>query len=355
MATNRFTPVVTPQALHDLVPQTPQAARTVKAARGRIQAILRGQDDRLLMLVGPCSIHSEAEALLYAQRLAETRRRWGGELELVMRVYVEKPRTTLGWRGFLLDPELDGRLDLNAGLRRTRTLMRAVNELGVPVATEVLDPNTPPYLADQLAWACIGARTVESQIHRMVASGLPCPVGFKNGTSGSVKVAADAVVTAQAEHAWWTASPDGAPGLHLTPGNPDGHVVLRGGWDGPNADPASVRRAAAQLSAARLNPALVVDCSHANSGSDHTRQGAVARSVLAHLAPGGPMRGLMLESQLHGGRQPFPASGQAPLFGVSVTDACLSWDDTQDVLAEAAATVRALRCAPEFDWREPVA
>ncbi|WP_235692738.1 3-deoxy-7-phosphoheptulonate synthase [Deinococcus aquaedulcis] len=333
-------PVLSPQALLAQLPRSAQAAQTVAGARRRIAAILRGQDPRLLVVVGPCSIHDEAQALRYARGLAGARARWGDALELVMRVYVDKPRTRLGWRGFLLDPDLDGRPNLNAGLVRARRLMAAINELGVPVATELLAPQLPPYLADLLSWGCLGARTVESQTHRVMASALPFPVGFKNGTGGSVGVAVDAVVAAQARQMCWTTAPDGTGALTLTPGNPHGHVVLRGGHAGPNADPQAVAQAAEQLRGAGLTPRLLVDCAHANSGGDPARQAAVGRAVLAHWHPASPVRGLMLESHLHPGRQPFPAPGECPAYGLSLTDPCLGWPDTEVLLAEAAATVR---------------
>lgn len=332
-----FEPVVTPRELKAALPLSQEAGRTVLAARQSIRDILEGRDARLLVIAGPCSIHDEAQALEYAGRLAALRARLHDRLEIVMRVYVDKPRTTVGWRGFLSDPDLDGSHDFGRGLRRTRELMLKVNELGLPVATELLDPFVPQYLFDLLAWGCIGARTVESQTHRAMASAVSAPMGFKNGTGGTVKLAVDAIVAASRAHAFFTVTDDGQACIVHTRGNPDGHVVLRGGKPGPNFDAASVAHTEALMREAGLNPAIVVDCSHANSGGDHTRQRAVWRSVLDQRAAGtSSLRGLMLESHLNPGKQTLPADLGQLRYGVSVTDACLGWEETEALLEEAA-------------------
>ena len=332
-----FEPVVTPRELKAEQPLSPAAERTVLRAREAIRDILHGRDERLLVIAGPCSIHDEAQALEYARRLAAVRERLADRLEIVMRVYVDKPRTTVGWRGFLTDPDLDGRFDFGRGLSRTRDLMLRVNELGLPVATELLDPFVPQYLFDLLAWGCIGARTVESQTHRAMASAVSAPMGFKNGTGGTVKLAVDAVVAARQPHAFFTVTDDGQACIVHTRGNPDGHVVLRGGKPGPNYGAESVAQAEGLLREAGLNPALVVDCSHANSGGDHTKQPLVWQSVLAQRAAGAAsLRGLMIESHLNPGKQTIPQDLTQLQYGVSVTDACLGWNETEGLLEAAA-------------------
>lgn len=333
-----YEPVVTPRELKAAQPLTPAAERTVLRARDAIRDILHGSDERLLVIAGPCSIHDEAQALEYAARLAALRERLADRLEIVMRVYVDKPRTTVGWRGFLTDPDLDGRHDFGRGLSRTRDLMLQVNELGLPVATELLDPFVPQYLFDLLAWGCIGARTVESQTHRAMASAVSAPMGFKNGTGGTIKLAVDAVVAARGAHAFFTVTDDGQACIVHTRGNPDGHVVLRGGKPGPNYGAASVAQAETLLQEAGLNPALVVDCSHANSGGDHARQHLVWQDVLAQRAAGTrSLRGLMIESHLNPGKQTIPRDLSELQYGVSVTDACVGWPETEAMLEEAAA------------------
>lgn len=335
-----FTPLVTPRALKTALPLTPAAERTVLAGRRAAQDILHGRDPRLLAVVGPCSIHDAGEAAEYAARLAALRERVQDRLEVQMRVYVDKPRTTVGWRGFLIDPDRTGANDIGQGLRRTRELMLRVSELGLPVATELLDPFAPQYLFDAVAWACLGARTAESQTHRVMASAVSAPMGFKNGTGGGLKLAVDAVVAASHPHAFFTVDDDGRACIVHTRGNPDGHVILRGGRQGPNFAPEFVAEAAALMGAAGLRPAVMVDCSHANSGSDHTRQALVWRDVLRQRREGQlALRGLMLESNLCPGKQSVPA-GDAPLrYGTSITDACVGWDETEALLLEAHAAL----------------
>ena len=333
-----FENVITPRELKADIPLSGRAAQTVASARDAIRGILHGPsqdaaDERLLVIAGPCSIHDAEQALAYARKLSALREELSGSLEIVMRVYVDKPRTTVGWRGYLTDPHLNGAYDFSGGLTRTRELMLAINELGLPVATELLDPFVPQYLFDLLSWVCIGARTVESQTHRVMASAVSAPVGFKNGTGGSLKVAVDAAVAARSPHAFFTITDEARACIVHTRGNPDGHLVLRGGSGGPNHDSASVEEAARLLTAAHLPPAVIVDCSHANSGSDHTRQHLAWQDVLSQRAAGSrALRGAMLESHLKPGKQSIPADLTDLEYGVSVTDACIGWEETETLL-----------------------
>lgn len=337
---NGFTPLVTPRALKTRLPLSAQAEQTVLAGRQAAQDILHGRDERMLVVVGPCSIHDTQEALEYARRLTTLRERVKDQLEVQMRVYVDKPRTTVGWRGFLLDPDMDGSNDMNKGLARTRELMLSISELGLPVATELLDPFAPQFLFDTVSWACLGARTTESQTHRAMASAVSAPMGFKNGTGGGIKLAVDAIVAAAHPHAFFTIDDDGQACIIHTRGNPDGHVILRGGRGGPNYAPQFVKEASALLSAAGLTPAVMVDCSHANSGSDHTRQGVIFRDVMHQVRAGtAALRGVMLESNLNAGKQSIPQDITQLKPGVSVTDACIAWDETEELLELASATL----------------
>ena len=335
-------PLPPPAQLLAQLPCDATGARTVASARTALRGILHGRDDRLAVVVGPCSIHDPLAALDYARRLRALREQLGGELELVMRVYFEKPRTTVGWKGLINDPNLDGSFDINKGLRIARTLLRDINALGVPAASEFLDLVTPHYLADLVAWGAIGARTTESQVHRELASGLPCPVGFKNGTSGEVKIAADAVLAAAQPHHFLSISGDGGGAVVATAGNPDGHVILRGGTR-PNFDAASVQAACELLEQAGLPARLLIDASHANSGKQPHRQPQVLEDIGRQLR-GGESRvvGVMIESHLHGGRQDL-VPGQPLAYGQSITDGCIGWDDTVQVLQELADAVRVRR------------
>lgn len=329
----------TPGELRRGLPLDPQLAERLQAQRQAVHDILQGHDDRLLVVVGPCSIHDPVAALEYAQRLAELAPRVSDRLLPVMRVYVEKPRTTVGWKGLAYDPDLDGSGDMARGLQLSRQLMRDIASLGLPVATELLQPMLAPYLDDLLAWVAIGARTTESQLHRELASGLAATVGFKNATSGDVKVALDAMRAAAHPHQHFGLAGDGRPVMRETAGNPHTHVVLRGGHGGPNHDADSVRACRQALEAAGLTPRLMVDCSHANACKDHRRQGDVLRDVLAQrLAGETSLMGLMLESHLEEGRQALePATLR---YGVSITDACLGWAATESLLLEAAEQLR---------------
>ena len=323
-------------------PASERAATTTFEARQAIHRVLHGADDRLLVVVGPCSIHDYDAAIDYATRLAALDAELAAELVVVMRVYFEKPRTTVGWKGLINDPRLDDSYRINEGLRLARRILVEVNELGLPAGTENLDMITPQYIADLIAWGAIGARTTESQVHRELASGLSCPVGFKNGTDGDVRIAVDAIKAASAPHHFLSVTKGGHSAIVHTAGNEDCHIILRGGR-APNYDAASVESTCRELAAAGLAPRLMVDCSHANSQRRHDRQPEVAREVAAQVA-GGDRRiiGLMLESHLNEGRQDLVA-GEPLRYGVSITDACIGWDTTVAVLRAIADAVRARR------------
>ncbi len=325
-------------------PATSSVAEVVGAGRRAVHEILQGRDDRLAVVIGPCSIHDPKAALEYARRLAAERERHAGELEVIMRVYFEKPRTTVGWKGLINDPGLDNSFDINKGLRLARNVLSAVNNLGLPAGCEFLDMTTPQYIADLVAWAAIGARTTESQIHRELASGLSCPVGFKNGTNGDVKVAVDAVMAASQPHHFLAVTKEGRAAIATTTGNGDCHLVLRGGKT-PNYDAASVAAAAEVLRKAGLPERIMVDVSHANSGKNHENQPAVVADVCAQVATGAaPIMGVMIESHLVAGRQDI-VPGQPLTYGQSVTDACVNWETSVRMLDDLAAAVKAGRAA----------
>ena len=317
-------------------------SETVAQARAALHAILHGQDDRLAVVVGPCSIHDPVAAIEYAHRLRPLRDALGGELEIIMRVYFEKPRTTVGWKGLINDPDMDGSFQINRGLRTARGLLRDINAMGLPAGCEYLDIISPQYLADLVAWGAIGARTTESQVHREMASGLSCPVGFKNGTDGNVKIAVDAVGAASHPHHFLAVTKEGRSAIAATAGNPDCHVILRGG-KAPNYDAASIEAASRVLAKAGLPARLMVDASHANSGKDPDNQPAVVEDIAAQLE-GGERRivGVMVESHLVGGRQDL-FDGQPLAYGQSITDGCLGWEASVQVLERLAAAVRARR------------
>jgi 3-deoxy-7-phosphoheptulonate synthase len=336
--------VIPPKALHEEFPITDAAAETVYKTRGEIQQILRGEDDRLLVVTGPCSVHDTAAALEYARRLAEVRDRLSDRLLVVMRVYFEKPRTTVGWKGLINDPDLDGSFEINKGLGLARKLLLDLNERGIPAGTEFLDLISPQYIADLVSWGAIGARTTESQGHRELASGLSCPVGFKNATDGSSKVAIDAMHAAARPHVFMSLTKDGNSAIFSTTGNPDTHIILRGG-SRPNYDTESVNMAAEQMEAAGLEPRLMIDFSHANSRKRPEKQIDVGRDVAGQIARGDRrIMGVMIESHLVAGRQDVIA-GKPLVYGQSITDACISWDDSVPLLRELAAGVRARRAA----------
>jgi 3-deoxy-7-phosphoheptulonate synthase len=330
-----FRLLVAPRELKRELPVTPRAESTVAAGRALIRAIVDGEDPRFLAIVGPCSIHDPDAAREYAERLAALAGELDDRLAIVMRTYFEKPRTSIGWKGLINDPHLDGTFDMEQGLRLARRLLLDVAELGLPAATEMLDPITPQYIDDLVSWAAIGARTIESQTHRQMASGLSMPVGYKNSTEGQLEPAIDAFRAAHQAHRFLGIDEDGRTSIVTTRGNPVGHVILRGGRERPNYDPANVAEAAAQLRAAGLPARLVVDCSHANSGKRHERQQEVWSSVVAQRAGGDTtLIGGMIESNLEPGRQE-PGDPATLRRGVSITDACIGWDETTLLLREA--------------------
>ncbi|MDR3096200.1 MAG: 3-deoxy-7-phosphoheptulonate synthase [Paraburkholderia sp.] len=336
-------PLISPALLLDELP-VPQATQAlVETSRAQIGEVLAHRDDRVVVVVGPCSIHDHDQAIEYAKLLKEEAERLKDDLLVVMRVYFEKPRTTVGWKGYINDPRLDGSFRINEGLRAARQLLLDINALGLPTGTEFLDLLSPQYIADLVAWGAIGARTTESQSHRQLASGLSCPIGFKNGTDGGVQVAADAIVAARASHAFMGMTKMGMAAIFETRGNQDCHVILRGGKSGPNYDAASVAASTAALAKAGLREHVMIDCSHANSSKQHRRQIDVAHDIGAQLA-GGEARivGVMIESHLEEGRQDL-TPGVSLKHGVSITDACISWAQTQPVLESLAQAVRARR------------
>jgi 3-deoxy-7-phosphoheptulonate synthase len=334
------------QVLGDF-PITSKAARTVFETRRAIHRILHGADDRLLVIAGPCSIHDVKAGKEYAARLRELKERWGDDLLIVMRVYFEKPRTTVGWKGLINDPNLDGSFHINEGLRVARQLLLELNESGMPAGSEFLDMITPQYIADLVSWGAIGARTTESQVHRELASGLSCPVGFKNGTDGNVRIAMDAIRAAQAPHHFLSVTKDGRSAIVSTTGNEDCHVILRGGKQ-PNYDAASVDAAAKSLAESGIPARIMIDCSHGNSGKEPAKQIAVGQNVAAQVAAGDPrIVGIMIESHLKAGRQDL-IPGKSLVYGQSITDACVGWEDSRtviDTLAEAARLRRAKAAA----------
>jgi 3-deoxy-7-phosphoheptulonate synthase len=335
----------TPDEVMREIPRTLTATRVVMAARNAIHDILNGTDDRLLVVVGPCSVHDPLAAVDYANRLAGLREKLSDRLEIVMRVYFEKPRTTVGWKGLINDPDLDGSFDINKGLHLARSVLSAVNNLGLPAGTEFLDMTTPQFIADLVAWAAIGARTTESQIHRELASGLSCPVGFKNGTDGNVRIAADAVKSASHPHHFMAVTKGGRSAIAATRGNSDCHIILRGGSK-PNYDSASVDAAAADLARTGVSQRMMIDASHANSSKKPENQPEVVADVARQIS-GGEQRimGVMIESNLIGGRQDV-APGMALTYGQSITDGCIDWNttvSTLNVLADAVAARRELK------------
>ncbi|MDW7746331.1 3-deoxy-7-phosphoheptulonate synthase [Halomonas sp.] len=338
-AANPARPLPTPGELRRELPLSPALAARIEAQRRAIHQILAGHDDRLLVVVGPCSIHDPGAALEYARRLAALAPRISDRLLPVMRVYVEKPRTTVGWKGLAYDPDLDGSGDMARGIVVSRRLMREVAELGLPVATELLQPMLSPYLEDLLSWVAIGARTTESQLHRELASGLEAAVGFKNATGGDIGVALDAMRAAAHPHSHFAMDSEGRPAIRDTAGNPHTQLVLRGGHGEPNYQAPHVQAARRALEDAGLSPRLMVDCSHANARKDHRRQSEVLLDVLAQRQAGETaLAGLMLESHLHEGKQPLQPGRLR--HGVSVTDACLGWETTEHLLLTAAERLR---------------
>ena len=315
------------------LPNTPKAEKTVLEGRQQIREILDGRDSRMLMVVGPCSIHDEKAALEYADRLVELSEKLKDRLLIVMRVYFEKPRTTVGWKGMIYDPNLDDTFDIATGLQKARSLMLKINEKGMCIGTEFLDPIIPQYLSDLIAWSTIGARTTESQTHRQMASGLSMPVGFKNGTDGTAQIAVDAMISAKSPHAFLGIDHYGQTAVVHTSGNPHGHLVLRGGRQGPNFGAEAIADAHRLLAAGHVRPQLLVDCSHGNSNKDHKLQGAAFKDVVGQRHDGNTnIIGCMMESNLNPGAQNMNGDPSTLEYGVSVTDACIGWDETTELL-----------------------
>lgn len=338
----KLEPLTPPAQLIAMLPCDEEASDTVSASRAALHEILHGRDDRLAVVIGPCSIHDPVAAIEYAQRLKPLRDAYAGELEIVMRVYFEKPRTTVGWKGLINDPDLDGSFQINKGLRVARGLLRDINKLGLPAGVEFLDVISPQYIADLVAWGAIGARTTESQVHRELASGLSCPVGFKNGTDGNIKIAADAVGAASNPHHFLSVTKQGDTAIVATAGNPDCHVILRGGKV-PNFDAASVDAASQTLAKAHLPARLMIDASHANSSKNPENQPKVIADINSQLAAGEErIVGVMVESHLVAGRQDL-VEGQPLVYGQSITDGCIGWDSSLAVLEALAEAVRARR------------
>ena len=336
------TEVQPPAAIHALYPISAQAAQTTTDSRAAIHRILHGQDDRLLVVIGPCSVHDPAAALEYAKKLQAVRERLQQDLEIVMRVYFEKPRTTVGWKGLINDPHLNETFDINEGLQRGRKLLIDINEMGLPAGTEFLDLISPQYIADLISWGAIGARTTESQGHRELASGLSCPVGFKNGTDGTIRIAIDAMRAAERPHVFMSLTKAGHSAIFNTSGNEDTHIILRGG-ERPNYDQESVTEATGQMQQAGLRPNLMIDFSHANSHKQHQKQLDVGRDVAGQITRGNQaITGVMIESHLIAGRQDL-RPGEELTYGQSITDACINWEDSKPLLEILAEAVRERR------------
>ncbi|WP_036479048.1 3-deoxy-7-phosphoheptulonate synthase [Myxosarcina sp. GI1] len=333
-------PLLSPAYIKSEYPLKETAAGLVSKTRDRIRNILSGEDQRLLVVVGPCSIHDVKAAMEYGTKLATLRAELSDNLEILMRVYFEKPRTTVGWKGLINDPHLDNSYNINTGLKTARKLLLDLAELGLPAATELLDPITPQYIADLICWTAIGARTTESQIHRQMASGLSMPVGYKNGTDGSFKAAIDAMLTARITHHFLGINQDGLASIVKTTGNPDGHLVLRGGATQPNYDNQSVEAAVTALKEKTLNTRLMIDCSHGNSSKDHNRQSLVLNNVAQQVEDGSSqIMGVMIESHLIAGNQTITTNGKPMVYGQSITDACVDWNTTVEMLRSLSKTV----------------
>ncbi len=335
--------IQTPEELMQELPLSESAAELVTRARQEIYDVLDGKDDRLVVIIGPCSIHDTDAALEYAGRLQEIRKELEGELLIVMRVYFEKPRTTVGWKGLINDPDLDGSFHINKGVRKARELLLKLADMGIPAGHEYLDLISPQYISDLVAWGAIGARTTESQGHRELASGLSCPVGFKNGTDGGVQIAIDAMRAAQHSHHFISITLQGHSAIFTTAGNEYTHVILRGGSNRPNYDRVSVDDATQKLEASGLNPRLMVDCSHANSQKNFGKQVEVCRDIIHQIKTGQDnIFGVMIESNLVEGRQDYEPGAELT-YGQSITDACIGWDDSATLLRELADGVKGKR------------
>ena len=340
-----YKPLLPPAILLEELPLGDRASETVARGRQEVSRILRGDDDRVVVVVGPCSIHDPDAGLEYARRLKQISDERASELCIVMRVYFEKPRTTVGWKGLINDPRLDGTFAINEGLRKARHFLLDVTEIGLPAGVEFLDPISPQYISDTVSWGAIGARTTESQVHRELASGMSMPIGFKNGTDGGIQIAIDAVRAAAHPHRFLGVTEQGLAAIVATRGNQDCHVILRGGESGPNYDVTSVQKTASALRSANVPARLMIDASHGNSTKDYRRQPAVVHDVATQIAEGETaIMGMMLESFLVDGRQDLVDAGSLR-YGLSITDACMGWDMTVPVLAELADAVRTRRRA----------
>jgi len=334
--------VVAPAELHDSLPITESASDTVFNTRTSIHKILHGVDDKLVIVVGPCSIHDTKAAKEYAARLVELKKQYQDELVIIMRVYFEKPRTTVGWKGLINDPDLNGSFQINKGLKIARELLLELNNIGIPAATEFLDLITPQYFADLISWGAIGARTTESQVHRELASGLSCPVGFKNGTNGNLRVAVDAMRAVQDPHIFLSVTKQGHSAIFSTTGNDDSHIILRGGKQ-PNYDKENIRKTVEELILAGMRTQVMVDLSHGNSQKDYRRQVDVAENIAAQISDGEKnIMGVMIESHLVEGNQPV-GDGTSLTYGQSITDACISWDATVTMIEKFAHAVKSRR------------
>jgi 3-deoxy-7-phosphoheptulonate synthase len=329
-------PIIAPLDLKQVFPLPLSGATFVNNTRNTIKSILKGEDNRLLTVVGPCSIHDPIAALEYARRLVKLSEELQDQLFIIMRVYFEKPRTTVGWKGLINDPDMDGSHKISKGLGVARQLFCAITDMRLPIASEMLDPITPQYLSDMISWGAIGARTTESQTHREMASGLSFPVGFKNGTDGGLKIALDAMSASCREHSFLGINSDGRSSIVHTSGNPDIHLVLRGGDSSPNYYPEDVKKAAKLLNKKQLPPAIMVDCSHANSYKDHDRQGEVLDNIIDQLiAAPKSITGVMVESNLNAGNQSIPENLNQLKYGISITDKCVDWETTVEMLTKA--------------------
>ncbi len=339
---NEIKTIMPPAVLLEEIPVTELAAKTTYDTRQAIHNILSGSDDRLVVITGPCSIHDIKSATEYASRLKHLIKKYSNDLLIIMRVYFEKPRTTVGWKGLINDPCLDGSFEINQGLRLARNLLHDLNESGVPAATEYLDLITPQYVADLISWGAIGARTTESQAHRELASGLSCPVGFKNGTDGTTKIAVDAICAAVCPHHFLSLRKEGSSGIFSTTGNPDCHIILRGGKK-PNYDSASIDKVSEELEEAGLSPNVMIDFSHANSSKQYKVQLDVGMDVAKQIVAGDRrIFGVMIESHLLAGRQDI-VEGQELVYGQSVTDACLGWEESEVLIGQLAEAVQKRR------------
>jgi 3-deoxy-7-phosphoheptulonate synthase len=332
---DRIRPIISPAVLSDELPASAAVYETVREGRAAVRKLVHGEDDRLMVVVGPCSVHDPAAALDYARRLVKLASKLSADLKIVMRVYFEKPRTTIGWKGLINDPDLDGTHNIKKGIRLARQILLDINEQGLPCGCEFLDTISPQYLADLVTWGAIGARTTESQVHRELTSGLSMPVGFKNGTSGDCQIAADAIKASEFAHSFLSVTSQGTVAIVNTNGNAHCHLILRGGSKGTNYDGESVAAAVRMLEKAQVNAKVVVDCSHGNSNKLHTNQSKVAEDVAAQLAQGSTkIFGVMIESNIEEGNQPEPLKnpGKPLKYGQSITDACIHWADTETVL-----------------------